>query len=100
VVVDDNPLVNLERLICVDQDSEFAWLYKRYSDGFLRGDDTKFKENFCSAYQAMSLIGMQIPQDYKKVSKYVVFVCCHSAIAHSVVLCDCDNAAASTCAIS
>jgi hypothetical protein len=74
VVIDDDPLINLERLICADQDSEFATYYKRYSDGFLRGDDSKFKENFCSAYQAMSLIGMQIPGDYKKIAKYVLLL--------------------------
>eukprot|EP00953_Heterococcus_sp_UTEX-ZZ885_P014957 8437-Heterococcus_DN1.PRE.4 len=69
VIEDDDPLINLERLICDDQLSQFAVYYKRYSDGFLRNDDSQFKQKFCDAYQAMSLIGMQVPSDYVKVAK-------------------------------
>jgi len=44
----------------------------KYSKNYLRGDDQKFKDKFCDAYQVMSMIGMQVPDDVKQVSKKLI----------------------------
>jgi hypothetical protein len=70
VELDDDPFVHLEQLICADHSSEFAVYYQQYSQGFLQGDDSKFRNAFCRAYQAMTMIGLQVPADYLEVSRY------------------------------
>lgn len=99
---DVNPFTPLEHLICKDQSSQFANLCElpplqncsveqctltlfvpctflcitddRYSKGFLEGDDRQFKDKFCQAYQAMSMIGMQVPKDVKATSKRFIML--------------------------
>ena len=55
---------NLDKLQCNANDSPFYEQYKAYSDAYLAGQDSGFKNDFCKAYRAMGTIGLIAPAEY------------------------------------
>ncbi|KAG5183770.1 heme peroxidase [Tribonema minus] len=63
----------LQDTLCDDTKSNLYTCYKKYADAHLADrdgtySDYKFKHDFCNAFQAMSMIGMNMPPDYSKVA--------------------------------